>query len=184
MAVDKLVDSGQLDSDLEDVADAIRTKGGTSANLAFPNGFISAIENIPSGSTGAKFAKGSFTTPTSGTSYTLNYGESFSGNYLLIVEPNDDTKTAIINSGVNYKRVFGFIGKRYSFSINGLQITNNQYLLDRINPSSSAIDQTLNGIPAYTDSSATFGNYNIEGQYATTCLYQGYTYNYYVVEIK
>lgn len=49
MAVDKLVDSGQLDSDLEDIADAIRAKGGTSAQLAFPNGFVSAIENIPSG---------------------------------------------------------------------------------------------------------------------------------------
>lgn len=49
MAVDKLVDSAQLDSDLEDVADAIRAKGGTSAQLAFPNGFISAIEAIPTG---------------------------------------------------------------------------------------------------------------------------------------
>ena len=49
MAVDKLVDSGQLDSDLEDIADAIRAKGGTSAQLAFPSGFVSAIEAIPSG---------------------------------------------------------------------------------------------------------------------------------------
>lgn len=47
MAVDKLVDSAQLDADLASVANAIRAKGGTSAQLAFPNGFISAVEAIP-----------------------------------------------------------------------------------------------------------------------------------------
>lgn len=53
MAVDKLVDSTQLDADLEDIADAIRAKGGTSASLAFPNDFVSAIENIPTGGGGS-----------------------------------------------------------------------------------------------------------------------------------
>ena len=46
MAVDKLVDSTQLDADLTSVANAIRTKGGTSATLAFPLGFVSAINAI------------------------------------------------------------------------------------------------------------------------------------------
>ena len=46
MSLDKLVDSTQLDADLTNVADAIRTKGGTSAALAFPAGFVSAIEAI------------------------------------------------------------------------------------------------------------------------------------------
>jgi hypothetical protein len=49
MSVDKLVDSTQLDADLTSVANAIRTKGGTSAALAFPAGFVSAIGDIPSG---------------------------------------------------------------------------------------------------------------------------------------
>jgi len=49
MAVDKLVDSTQLDADLTSVANAIRTKGGTSADLAFPNGFVSAVGAIPTG---------------------------------------------------------------------------------------------------------------------------------------
>lgn len=49
MALDKLVDSTQLDSDLTSVANAIRTKGGTSAQLAFPAEFVTAIGNIPSG---------------------------------------------------------------------------------------------------------------------------------------
>lgn len=51
MAVDKLVDSTQLDADLTSVANAIRTKGGTSASLAFPAGFVSAVQAIPTGST-------------------------------------------------------------------------------------------------------------------------------------
>ena len=52
MAVDKLVDSTQLDTDLTSVANAIRTKGGTSAQLAFPAGFVSAIEAIQTGGGG------------------------------------------------------------------------------------------------------------------------------------
>lgn len=49
MAVDKLVDSAQLDADLTSVANAIRTKGGTSAQLAFPSGFVSAVQAIEAG---------------------------------------------------------------------------------------------------------------------------------------
>lgn len=37
------------DTDLTSVANAIRTKGGTSAQLAFPAGFVSAIGDIPTG---------------------------------------------------------------------------------------------------------------------------------------
>lgn len=49
MSVDKLVDSTQLDSDLTSVANAIRAKSGGSSQLAFPAGFVSEIQAIPSG---------------------------------------------------------------------------------------------------------------------------------------
>ncbi|MBP5720416.1 MAG: leucine-rich repeat protein [Bacteroidales bacterium] len=52
MALDKLVDSTQLDADLTSVANAIRTKGGTSADLEFPSGFVTAIGNISGGGGG------------------------------------------------------------------------------------------------------------------------------------
>ena len=52
MAADKLVDSTQLDADLTSVANAIRTAGGTSASLAFPAGFVTAIGNISGGGGG------------------------------------------------------------------------------------------------------------------------------------
>lgn len=46
MGIDKAVDSTQLNSDLTSVANAIRTKGGTSAQLQFPSGFVTAINDI------------------------------------------------------------------------------------------------------------------------------------------
>lgn len=55
MALDKLVDSSQLDSNLTSIANAIRTKGGTSAQLAFPAGFVSAIDAIPTGGGGLNY---------------------------------------------------------------------------------------------------------------------------------
>ena len=58
MAIDKSIDSAQLDADLASVADAIRTKGGTSAQLAFPSGFVSAVEAIETGAGG--YAPGDF----------------------------------------------------------------------------------------------------------------------------
>lgn len=61
MALDKLVDSSQLDTDLTSIANAIRTKGGTSAQLAFPAEFISAIEAISGGGGGLKYETGVFT---------------------------------------------------------------------------------------------------------------------------
>ena len=60
MALDRLVDSAQLDSDLEDIADAIRAKSGGSSPLAFPAGFISEIESIETGG-GIESVEGTFT---------------------------------------------------------------------------------------------------------------------------
>ncbi len=57
MAVDKLVDSTQLDADLTDVADEIRTAGGTLLPLSFPDDYVVAIGDI--GNTEIKIASGS-----------------------------------------------------------------------------------------------------------------------------
>ena len=51
LVTDYLVKSTELES----IADAIRTKGGTTEQLAFPEGFVSAVESIQSGGgSGAK----------------------------------------------------------------------------------------------------------------------------------
>ena len=46
MAYDKVIDSAELDAELTSVADAIRTKSGTTGKLTFPDGFVSAVEEI------------------------------------------------------------------------------------------------------------------------------------------
>ena len=48
--VTKLVNATELDSNLTSVANAIRAKSGGSGTLAFPNGFVSEIQSIPTGS--------------------------------------------------------------------------------------------------------------------------------------
>lgn len=79
MAVDKLVDSAQLDADLTSIADAIRTKGGTSAQLAFPAEFVSAIDAIPTGG-GGEWTTGGIAT-NSEPSGALNITVSTVGEY-------------------------------------------------------------------------------------------------------
>lgn len=76
MALDKLVDSTLLDADLTSVANAIRTKGGTSASLAFPADFVSAIAAIPSGG-GSSILSGSVTPATNSDGMTIDVGASF-----------------------------------------------------------------------------------------------------------
>lgn len=94
MALDKLVDSTQLDSDLTSVANAIRTKGGTSAQLAFPSGFVSAIGDIPSGGG---------PTPEVPTGYTqLKYVASSGAQAINTgITPNLETKLQIQGSFLN-----------------------------------------------------------------------------------
>ena len=52
MAIDKAVDSAALEAGLRQIADAIRAKGGTSAQLAFPAAMAEAIAAIESGGGG------------------------------------------------------------------------------------------------------------------------------------
>ena len=97
MAVDKLVDSTQLDSDLTSVANAIRTKGGTSAQLAFPSGFVSAIGNLPSGGGGnTPLVSGTITVTSSGgnRSFSVDLTKSVT-KALFVIEPDATTKAAI-----------------------------------------------------------------------------------------
>lgn len=106
MAVDKLVDSTQLNADLTSVANAIRTKGGTSAQLAFPAGFVSAIDAIPTGGGGgnATIETGTFTLASaitvanSGT--TINVGFSGHPNFIYIWLDKDsfDAKESLSNA--------------------------------------------------------------------------------------
>lgn len=104
MAYDKAIDSAQLDADLTSVANAIRTKGGTSASLAFPAGFVSAIDAIPSGGGGLSVA--TFTATATATDATISFAAgdySIPDNYALFVKSD-----VTAGDGVNICITSGF----------------------------------------------------------------------------
>ena len=49
MGYDKVIDSAKLDADLTTVAGAIRAKAGSTGEMAFPNGYVSALEPLVNG---------------------------------------------------------------------------------------------------------------------------------------
>lgn len=91
MAVDKLVDSTQLDSDLTSVANAIRAKSGGSGQLAFPAGFVSEIGNIPSGGGLELLATATATEPV--TAFKIDYDQSMDGYDLFLMEVEGTTSS-------------------------------------------------------------------------------------------
>lgn len=104
MAVDKLVDSTQLNSDLTSVANAIRTKGGTSASLAFPSGFVSAIQNIPSGGGGLPetlLGSGTFTVAAVASQYVVPVTYTGTPNELLVTKDNEDVGIGETTAWIN-----------------------------------------------------------------------------------
>lgn len=198
-------------TDLTSVADAIRTKGGTSAGLSFPDGFVSAVQNIPSGGSAtlitksitedgtynaeedeadgyssvtvnvenANYAKGEFTCPSSGSSYTLSFGKTFS-KYVAVIEMTDSSKTALVNSGLTAARTFAMMLIYPKLAIGNME-NNYQAIFHRFNPSNNVMD---NGAPT----TCTFTSSSITIPMGTTSsanqLYQNYSYKYYVAEIE
>ena len=177
MAVDKLVDSTQLDSDLTSVANAIRTKGGTSANLAFPAGFVEAIGAI---ATGAEYVSGTFTAPESGSSATLSFGKTFS-KYMLFVEMTDDSKIALLASGQSSAKMYAF-DAMYQIPTIDNGHPDPCIMSYRVVPTTGVKSYSASTIIEMTGSSFTITNNTIGS--GANVFYRGYSYKYYVVEIK
>lgn len=107
MAYDKVVDSSVLDAGLKAIADAIREKGGTSDNLAFPTAMAEAIAAIEAGG-GAKMAYGTFTP-------TEKIGQVFTQGHMEVTHGLGEVPdfAMFFISGVGTKEigdVFGSIG--------------------------------------------------------------------------
>ena len=76
MAYDKVIDSAVMNADLTSVANAIRSKGGTSASLAFPTGFVNAISAIETG--------GKVTTEVHDITFASNLGDGANTTKMLL----------------------------------------------------------------------------------------------------
>ena len=78
MATYKVVDADQLNADMTSVADSIRTKGGTTDALAWPDGYKTAIDSIPAGGGAPNLQSKSVTYTSNGTA-TITPDEGYDG---------------------------------------------------------------------------------------------------------
>lgn len=74
MALDKAVDSAQLDAGLLQIANAIREKAGVGDNFTFPTGFAEAIAAIETGGGGVAYGSVTPTSNSYNTTITHNLG--------------------------------------------------------------------------------------------------------------
>lgn len=131
MAYDKVVDSSVLDADLKQVADAIREKGGTSDNLAFPTGMAAAISAIQTGGGGGGASEVVLASDCSNATETYNLFRPMCDDEAEcnVFAYKGDASTL----GINNKLVYFFMHKRSpsqansSFSATYVRYRNNQY---------------------------------------------------------
>lgn len=138
MAIDKAVDSTQLDADLTTVADAIRAKGGTSAELSFPGGMAQAIADIPSGGI----------TPT-GTINITDTTLTDVTNYANAQVVDADLTAGNIKDGVNILGVLGtFTGGGGTPKINGAVYDCGEFTLATDTSSNYTVSHSLGVVPS------------------------------------
>ena len=113
------------DTDLKAVADAIRTKSGSTAQLSFPDGFVSAVNGIQTGGGGG-----------GGTGFKVTFpatAKDWNNANLCMVLLADGTYV----NGTEYS----FISGKTFDSVVGLKIYNNSTWMAKITLSAGAIAQ-------------------------------------------
>lgn len=119
MAIDKAIDSTQLNADLTSVANAIRTKGGTSAQLIFPNGFVGAIGDIQTGGGGAEEMSGEIVIASDTTSVSFLHGLSQPPTIVTFYTPDPTVEGS--NSPTNFRSLTAAV---MAFIINDANVIN------------------------------------------------------------
>lgn len=132
------------DTDLEAVADAIRTKGGTSADLVFPQGFVDAISAISGGGgiePGEEFEWASSAqivtvgaNTAASTQDCVNYFSSYDYSLLILLSPwtkNDQYLMRYLNGSYkgSYRYRNGFMGATEASNYSAYLVEGTKYLL-------------------------------------------------------
>ena len=118
------------DTELTSIADAIRTKGGTSAPLVYPQGFIDAIMALPGGGGSSNYTVTvSLTNPRNSSQFVscdiyeaLSNDEWGAGEYLDAIISADGTKTIRLSSSV-YGLNINVHGTSVSIPTSGISTT-------------------------------------------------------------
>lgn len=162
--------------DLASIADEIRTKGSTSLPLSFPNGFIDAINNIQTGGEPVvDYVAGTFTVGDNEVSHTISFGKSFD-SYLFIVELTDESKTTVMNSGINANKAFAFIGIYPNVQVGNEEVSGSTFVF-RVNPSSGSAASTY--ISGFERTASTLKQYcSALSESNQNMYYKGLTYKY------
>lgn len=92
------------------VADAIRTKGGTSAQLTWPNGFVSAVQAIPTGGGGSTNILKGLSKPTASIGDNGSIYLQYVGNNPFYPLPTDATPLTYIKNSANQYIRTGYNG--------------------------------------------------------------------------
>lgn len=113
------------DTEFQAVANAIRTKGGTQAQLEWPNGFVSAVQAIPSGTSEYPVLPNGYDR--------LLYVKSFLPDSPSASGTKSDSNGTFINTGVNptnntkIRAVFSNkVDSRNWYSLGGVSDSSNQ----------------------------------------------------------
>ena len=119
MAYDKVVDSAVLNAGLKQIADAIREKGGTSGNLAFPAAMADAIAAIQAG--GAKIEMGTIdasesVTVTKTEPFSVEHGLGAVPNFVCFAKAGKCTTTSQFRAAFYFKRYSSGTPASYSIS--------------------------------------------------------------------
>ena len=102
MALDKAIDSAQLDANLTTIAEAIRAKGGTSDALVFPSGFVSAVQAIQAGGGGTMPSASSKDVNFYDYDGTLLYSYTLEEAQALTALPDGPVHAGLVFDGWNY----------------------------------------------------------------------------------
>ena len=125
MAIYKVVNTDKLNADLKTIADAIRTKGGTTEELVFPAGFTTAVEGIKVGGDVDTSSKSTKSINFRDYDGTLLYSYTKDEALALTSMPDLPTQPGLICQGWNYSldNMQSYVAKYGACDIGAIYIT-------------------------------------------------------------
>lgn len=169
------------ENSLTSVANAIRTAGGTQAELTFPAGFVSAIEAISGGGGGGGITPITGSVTPSAENTAISFGQTVS-KYVFIIEMDSTSKASLIASGTSGNRLYYGMFLYPVPEINSKSHSKVIYY-GRYNASSDSVSFSEQNLSAASDTGITIKAYSLETSSAGS-LILGYKYNWMAIPLE